>query len=390
MVLYGLGTTIGAGIYALTGELAGIAGYYAPVSFLLASLLAGFTAMSFAELSGRFPRAAGAALYTQQGFRSTHLATITGLLVFVAGVVSSAALVNGFVGYFHEFVAFDRFWIILGLCAILGGLAMWGIAQSVFVAGLLTLLEIGGLLLVVYAGAGSLGQLPMRLLELVPDFSLSSWTGIFAGTILAFYAFIGFEDMVDVAEEVRQVKKTLPRAIIITLLVTTLLYFLVMLVAVLAMPPEKLAASKAPLSAIYTHYTGNSATIISVIGSFAIINGALIQVIMGARVLYGLARRKQLPACFGKLNPVTRTPVLATGVAIGLVLLLAVYGRLSGLARGTSIVMLSVFAVVNFSLVLVKRREPRPPDTIVFPVWVPLFGFITSLGFVVLEITRLW
>jgi len=389
MVLYGLGTTIGAGIYALVGELAGIAGYYAPISFLLASVLAGFTAMSFAELSGRYPRAAGAALYVQKGFASTRLSTIVGLLVFAAGIVSSAALMNAFIGYFHEFFQLDRKVIIVALCLVLGGLAIWGIIQSVLVASIITLIEIGGLVLVIYTGTSGLNDLPQRLPELVPELSLTAWGGILAGSVLAFYAFIGFEDMVDVAEEVKQVKKTLPYAILITLIVTTFLYLLVMLVSVLAMPPEQLAKSKAPLSLIYTHYSGNSATVISVIGLFAIINGALIQIIMGSRVLYGLSSRKQLPAVFSKINSTTKTPVVATLMAVGLVLIIALYGRLSGLAKSASIIMLSVFTIVNFSLLLVKRRQPKPQESISFPFWVPLLGFVTSFAYVIMEIVRL-
>ncbi|MBE9564874.1 MAG: amino acid permease, partial [Proteobacteria bacterium] len=145
MVLYGLGTTIGAGIYALIGEIAGVAGYFAPISFLVASLMAGLTAISFAELCGRFPQAAGAAVYVKQGFSSNGLSTIVGLLVIAAGLASASALINGFVGYLHQFIGVDRILVIVLLTLVLGGIAAWGIAESVAIASLITVVEIGGL-----------------------------------------------------------------------------------------------------------------------------------------------------------------------------------------------------------------------------------------------------
>ncbi len=251
MVLYGLGTTVGAGIYALVGELAGVAGYLAPAAFLVASLLAGLTAMSFAELSGRFPLAAGAALYVQNGFSSTQMARLTGLVVVLAGLVSAAALLNGFVGYFHEFFNVDRSFIILLVTVVLSAIAIWGIAESVTIASVVTLVEIAGLLWIIGVSRSGLAQLPDMWVNFIPTIDTVSLASIYAGTLLAFYAFIGFEDMVDVAEEVKDVKRNLPIAILLTLGITTLLYVLIMIVAVLAMPPEILAKSKAPLALLF-------------------------------------------------------------------------------------------------------------------------------------------
>ena len=148
-MLYGLGTTIGAGIYALVGEMAAISGYYAPVSFLLASIMAALTALSFAELSGRFPRCAGAALYVKEGFSSERLSVIVGLLVVAAGLVSSAAIVNGFTAYLGEFIELDRFTAIIIVTLAIGAIAAWGIAESVSIAAFVTVVEIAGLLLVI-------------------------------------------------------------------------------------------------------------------------------------------------------------------------------------------------------------------------------------------------
>jgi len=390
MVLYGLGTTIGAGIYALVGEVAGLAGYFSPISFLIASLIACFTAISFAELSSRFPRAAGAALYVQQGFSSKHLSLLVGLLVISAGLVSASALINAFVGYLHQFFDVESTHIIVVTALILGALAIWGIYESVLVAGLVTLIEVGGLLLVISASAPALTEIPDLWSRLIPPPEGMVWTGIFSGAILAFYAFIGFEDMVDVAEEVKDVKKTLPRAILLTLGITTMLYFILLVTVVLAMPPDELAKSEAPLADIYAYHTGRDATIISVIGLFAIINGALIQMIMASRVLYGLSSRAQLPELLCYVHPRTRTPVVATLVATATVLTLALIGTLAGLATATSILMLVVFSLVNFSLWRIKLRDPFPVEASVFPLWIPVVGFITSSMFVLIELATLF
>ena len=389
LVLYGLGTTIGAGIYALVGEMAAISGYNAPVSFLLASVMAALTALSFAELSGRYPRCAGAALYVKEGFSSKRWSVIVGLLVVAAAFVSSAAIVNGFIAYLGEFIELDRFTAIIIVTLVIGAIAAWGIAESVSIAAFVTVVEIAGLLLVIVVSYSGLAELPDRWQELVPATDSASWYGIFAGSLLAFYAFIGFEDMVEVAEETRQVRRNLPIGIMLTLAITTLLYMAIMVTAVMAMPPEELAQSNVPLARLYEHYTGGDATIISIIGLFALINGALIQVIMASRVLYGMSSRNLLPAILSRVNQHTQTPLLATALTTVAILLLAVSGTLATLAKATSLIMLVVFSLVNLSLLLVKRKHPETDGLIVFPMFIPLLGFLVSAGFVVLEITGL-
>lgn len=389
LVLYGLGTTIGAGIYALVGEMAAISGYYAPVSFLLASVMAALTALSFAELSGRYPRCAGAALYVKEGFSSERLSTIVGLLVFAAALVSSAAIVNGFIAYLGEFIMLDRFTAIIIVTLALGAIAAWGIAESVSIAAFVTVVEIAGLLLVIAVSYSGLSELPDRWQELVPATDSASWHGIYAGSLLAFYAFIGFEDMVEVAEETRHVRRNLPIGIMLTLAITTLLYMTIMVTAVMAMPPEQLAQSPVPLARLYEHYTGGDATIISIIGLFALINGALIQVILASRVLYGMSSRNLLPAILGMVNQRTQTPLVATALTTVAILFLAASGTLASLAEATSLIMLVVFSLVNLSLLQVKRKHPETDGLIVFPMIIPLLGFLVSAGFVVLEIVNL-
>ncbi|XOV85090.1 MAG: APC family permease [bacterium] len=386
LVLYGLGTTVGAGIYSLLGEVARVAGYFAPWSFLLASLLAALTATSFAELSARYPRAAGVALYVEHGFSSRGLSLAVGMLVMSAGLVSSAALLNGFVGYALVFVDVERV-VIIACCALLiGSIAAWGIVQSVLMASVVTVVELAGLYLVIAVNDTALLSVVQRWPELVPPSGFASWSGIYAGILLAFYAFIGFEDMVDVAEEVKNVQRNLPLAILLTIIVTMLTYLLLMTTAVLAMPPEQLGRSTAPLAELYMVGTSGSGTLISAIGLFAIINGALIQVIMSARVMYGLSSRGLLPAVLSHVHPRTRTPLAATGLASSIMLFLALLGGLASLASLTSMIILSLFVLVNASLWRIKRREPMVSGVISFPRWISALGAVVSLGFVLLQV----
>ncbi len=389
LVLYGLGTTIGAGIYALIGEVAGSAGTYAPVSFLVAALLAGLSALSFAELGARFPTSAGEARYVREGLNSASLALIVGFMVIASGVVSSAAVLNGFTGYFMELTGAPRSLSVLGIVLILGGLAAWGIGQSVGVAAFLTLVEAGGLILVIWAGQGGLLDPPPRIGDLMPPFELAAWSGIMAGSFLAFFAFIGFEDMVNVAEEVKDVTRVMPRAIVITLSVTLVLYVAVALVAVRSVPLAELAASKAPLALVFERSTGWSPVPISLIAVMATVNGALIQIVMATRVLYGLARQGQVPAVFGRINARTRTPILATIMVSGAVLILAMAFRTAPLAQATSFIVLTIFALVNLALWRIKRHGVAAPEAPNMPIWIPILGFHVSTAFAGVEAVRL-
>lgn len=376
LVLYGLGTTIGAGIYALTGVVAGRAGLHAPVCFGLASLIALFTALSFAELSSRFPRAGGEAVYVIEGLRRDWLATAVGLLVIAAGLISAATVTLAFAGYLTELVPVPRLLALLAAVALVGGLAAWGVRESVTVAGMMTLVEVGGLLLVVAYGGGALAELPARGSALLPA-TPTEFQAVGSAAILAFYAFLGFEDMVNVAEEVRDVRRVLPLAILTTLAVTALLYLLVSLVAVLSVPPQELALAKAPL-ALVLERSGGPAGLLGVIALFALLNGALIQVMKSARVLYGLAGERLLPARFGQVHPRTHTPLFATGLATLVVTVLALAVPLASLARATSLVTLVTFALANLALVRVKRREPAPEGATLFPLWVPVTGLLLN------------
>ncbi len=389
ITFYGLGTILGAGIYVLVGKVAGIAGMQAPMSFVVAAGLAVLTGISYAELAARYPKSAGEAVYVYEGLGVRGISVSVGGLVVLVGVVSAATIAAGYVGYLHIFVPVPSWLAITGLVLILGALAAWGISESVIIASLLTLLEIGGLVLIIWIGRDSLADLPGRWSELLPPLDIAVWQGIALGAYLAFFAFIGFEDMVNVAEEVVDPTRNLPRAILIAIAVSTTLYLLVALVAVLALAPAELAAAEAPLALIYERATGSTPSTISFISLFAVVNGALIQIIMASRVVYGMSREGWIHRVFATVSATTHTPVVATGMVTGMVLILALSLPLLTLAKATSFAVLVVFALVNLSLFRIKFRDPRPAGIRIFPRWIPLAGFTASVALLTLQLVEL-
>jgi amino acid transporter len=383
--LYGLGNILGAGIYVLIGKVVGHAGMFAPASFLLASLLAGLTAFTYAELAARYPLSAGEAVYVRAGIGLRFVPALVGVLIILAGVVSAATILRGFAGYLQVFFPAPDFAVIVVMSGLLGGLAAWGIIESVWTAALVTLVEVAGLCMILWVAAPGVLASGAAWPEITLATADMHWAGIFVGGFLAFYAFIGFEDMVNVAEEVRDPVRNLPRAILVALVVSTLLYFLVALAAVLSAPVGQLASSDAPLAWLYSHLTGREPVTITLISLFAVINGALIQIIMASRVAYGMARQGWLPALFGRVSVMTRTPVFATASVALLLLVMALWLPLETLAKATSYFLLVVFALVNLSLWRLKRRTTQPAGIINVPAWVPVCGCLASAAFVLVQ-----
>jgi amino acid transporter len=251
----------------------------------------------------------------------------------------------------------------------------------VSLAGVLTLIEIGGLALIVVAGIGHDPSILLRLGEVVPhSFDPVIWSGVFSAGLLAFFAFIGFEDLVNIAEEVKNPLKVLPWAIFLTLTLSTLIYVTVVSVAVLSVPVEGLAASKAPLGYVYERVTGGSPLVISAIAIVATLNGIIVQMIMASRVLYGLSAQGDLPEILSQVSSATRTPLIATALVTAIILVLALVFPIEGLAEMTSRVTLTIFSLVNLALLSLKLREDTHPEGMfTVALWVPVAGLGLSL-----------
>ncbi|MDF2118627.1 amino acid permease [Roseiarcaceae bacterium H3SJ34-1] len=380
LVLYGTGITIGAGIYVLIGTVAGHAGVYAPWSFLIAAVVMAFTVASYAELSTRFPVSAGEAAYVKEAFHSRILSILTGLLTIGIGVISSAAVAIGSAGYIGQFIDWPGGLIVVFVVAMLSAVAAWGILESVLLASVFTLMEVGGLLIIILAGLRSDLQIAGAFIQPIP-LDAQVLSGIAFASLLAFFAFIGFEDLVNVVEEVKVPHRDLPRAMALTLGVSAILYILVAAIAIIAVPPAELSLSPAPLSLVFNKVAGASPVLISTIAIVATLNTVLAQITMATRVIYGMAGQGDLPAILGKIDRRTKTPLIATGVIAVLVAGLALNVSLERLAESTSLGTLVVFALVNLSLLQLRYRNvPSKERHVSVPLWVPACGLVTSVA----------
>ncbi|MDX1335516.1 MAG: amino acid permease [Gammaproteobacteria bacterium] len=387
LLFFGLGNILGAGIYVLIGKIAAEAGLFTPIAFFIAALVAAFSAFTYSELSARYSYSSGVASYVAEGFHTLNLTRLTGLLVASVGVVTSATIARGFHGYLSVFFSVPEWLSISVLILTLGLLTIWGITQSVSVVAVMTVVEIAGLLLVIWAGKDALVGLPAEITTLTPPADADIWIGILMGAFLAFFAFTGFEDMVTIAEEVKKPAKTLPAGIILSLFLATVLYALVALVAILTLDQTALSASHAPLTDVIIASSDINPSIITLISIFAIINGALIQMIMVSRMLYGMAAKGWIWHGFAEVNASTQTPIIASLVVIAIILGLALWFPLVELAKTTSFLLLTIFSLVNASLIRIKLYEEEPPSGIIInPIWVPVLGLITSFGLIVFQL----
>lgn len=355
LVFYGLGVTIGAGIFALVGEVLAVAGDRAPLAFLVAALIAGATGVTYAILVRLFPRAGGVAVYVNHGLGKA-IGFIAGLGVIVTGIVSSATISLSFSGYVAAIVPVSQPLMVFVILAVLAGVACWGVRESVLFAAVITILELSTLLLVAVFGLPEFVTFANVERAFSPPTDTALMAPVFAASLLAFFAFIGFEDIINMAEETREPNRVLPRAIFWTLVITSLVYLAISLVAVSVPDRDMVAGSGAPMKALFELVTGLPGEPVAAMAAIAMINGILVQMVMVSRMMYGMAGERQLPAVLARVHPTTKTPVIATLLVATIILILALAFPLVRLAQMTSYVTLSVFAIVNFALFAIGRN----------------------------------
>lgn len=386
-VLYGLGVTIGAGIYVLVGVAAGRSGMHAPLAFGLAALVMGLSAASFAELGTRMPVSASEAAYVERAFNRPWLSLATGLLVIITAVISASTISSGSAGYLQALLPLDKGWIIGGVVIAMGLVSCLATIHSITFAGMMTLIEVAGLVLIVGAGLWNGPGLISRLPEMWPGSDPAGWLGVASTTMIAVFAFIGFEHLVNIAEEMKAPRRTLPAALFLTLGLTALIYGLVVWVSIIAVPPAELAGSNAPLALVFERLTGWPPASLSAIAIVATLNGVIVHMIMIARVIYGLAQQGNLPAVLGRVSRTTGTPLVATGIGVMLILFFSTALPLEGLAQLTSQGTLLLFATVNLALIRIRWREAAPPPGVfVCPGWIPYAGLVASLSILIIDI----
>jgi amino acid transporter len=381
LAAYAIGDILGAGIYALVGKVAALCGPALWITFAVSAVVALLTGFTYAELASRYPRSAGASLYCRQGFRHPLPAFVVGIFVLLSGLNSAAAVSRALVGYVHQFVGAPEIAVSLIFLVVMSFLNFWGIEESSRVNVVLTAVEVTGLLLVIAAGVAVARALPAAEVigRLTPQ--PEHLRGVLPATTIAFFAFIGFEDVANVAEEARDPRRTLPRAIVIAIMFTTAMYVAVGVAALVAVPVETLAASSAPLAAVVEaggiQVPGRLFAFIAIV---AIANTGLLNLIMTARLSYGMAREGMLPAILGEVHAIRRTPSVAVALMFALAVLLSLTGGVQVLAQSTSVLLIVVFFLVHVSLILVKRREEAAPaDIFTVPMVVPLAGAVSCL-----------
>ncbi len=375
-----LGDILGGGIYALVGEVGGEVGGAIWASFLVALVLAALTAASYAELVTKYPRAGGAALYAKKAFSHQFVAFMIAFAVMASGIASASTLARGFGGdYLSEFIEMPVQVAALIFIAVIAVINLVGILFSVRLNVILTVVELGGLLLVVVIGAFALGDgigEPSRAFEFKEG--MAPLAAILAGATVSFYALIGFEDSVNIAEETKDPRRSYPFALFAGLAAAGLIYMAVTVIASMAVPTEKLAASDgALLEVVQLGPLAMSTKVFSAIGLLALANGALINMIMASRLLYGMAEEDVLPSTFGRLSR-WRTPVVAIVFTTAISAALILTGDLGDLADTTVLLLLGVFIAVNAS-VLILRRDPVSHNHFQVPSALPILGIVACV-----------
>ncbi|WP_261674484.1 APC family permease [Streptomyces lusitanus] len=375
-----LGDVLGAGVYVLVGQVAADAGGAVWVPLVVALLLALLTAASYAELATKYPRAGGASHYATRAF-GPFAGFVAGFCMLAAGIVSVAALARGFGGdYLSAFVTLPVALVAVVFLALLALVNARGIKESTRANVVATVVEVGGLAVVVVLGAwlllrgdGDLG----RLTDLgTPEKGAAA--AVLSGSVLAYYSFVGFETSVNVAEETRNPRRSYPRALFGALATAGAVYVLVGLAASAAVPTAQLAGSSGPLLEVVKEAGGVPPKLFSAIALVAVANGALLTGIMSSRLAYGMAKDGLLPGALTKVLPGRRTPWAAIAVTTGLAMLLALTGSVATLASTLVLLLLIVFLLVN-TAVLVLRRDPGETDHFRTPVVLPVLGIASCV-----------
>lgn len=382
LTIYGIGGMLGGGIYALIGKVAGEAGSLAWLSFVVAMVVAAPTAVSYLVLAARFPRSGGEAHYVLRAFDAPPLAALIGWLVALSGLVSMAALSVAFAGYARELVPAVPGPVVIAAFLIgISAINLRGIGLTTGINVLFTIIEVSGLVIVIVVGSmlvfgdGAEAATAAPATVAAPG----AWA-VMQGALLAFYAFIGFEDMVNLAEEVERPERAYRWAIPLALVVVSAIYVAIAAIATRAVPIDVLAASPAPLGEVVERgVTWSSAHLFDIIALFAVANSALLNAVMASRLLYGMGVEGLLPSWFAAVNDRYRTPHRSIGVVLALGLALALTGSLALLAGTTGLILLLVFATVNAALVVILGRGP---GLVAVPRAIPILGVVLSLAMV--------
>jgi basic amino acid/polyamine antiporter, APA family len=377
---YGVGIILGAGIYALVGEGAGITGNSLWLSFIIGAVIAGFTGLSYAELASMFPKAAAEYVYVNNGFGMKSLAFLIGWLILFTGVATVATVALGFAGYFHGLFGINVMLTAILLILSLSYLNFLGIKHSSRLNVVFTCIEVSGLLLVIILAffnrdkIVSIDYLQMK----------NGVSGILSAAALVFFAYVGFEDIANIAEETKNSRRILAKAFILAVVITTVLYVLTSVATVSLATPAELSTSTSPLAlAVSKTFLGHYAFILmSFIALFATANTVLVAMIVGSRMAYGMARDKALPHMLSRIDQKRGSPYMAIVIFMLLSLLFLSVGGINFVASISSLSAFLTFALVNSSLLLLRFKDTSTVRSFRSPVNIGEFPVLAFLGLV--------
>lgn len=383
LIIYGVGDILGAGIYALVGKIAGHAGSLTWFSFAIAMGIISFTALSYSELGSRFPKSGGVSIYIHEAFGTQWFSMLTGLLLFCATILSISTLSHAFAGYLRA-LGFNvpRSLDIFGFLLILLLINLRGIKQSSIANIISTSVEVSGLFIVLGCGFWYLATHHSNVI--VTPTETPGIGEVLQGTALAFFAFTGFEDMANIAEEVKEPKKNLPRAILSSVGIAGILYLGVSWVATMIIPGSELSSSDAPLLDVVSKSSpALPKSLFSIIAIFAVFNSALLNYITASRLLYGMAKENLLPKSLQRVHPKFHTPYSAIFLIFPIILCLVLTSNLGDLASSTSAIVLIVFSLSNLALIKIKlntKKERVSTKIFRIPLLVPCFAIALNLA----------
>ena len=393
LMLMGVGSMLGAGIYGLVGKAAGVMGGAVWMAFLVAMVAALLTGISYASIASRYPRAGGAAYATQRAYRLLWLSYVVGLAIACSGLGSISTQAKVVAENLNTLIGLDLGFalagapagillISMGFLVLVSALVYRGIAESMWANAVCTVVETLGLVLIIAVGMRFWGQADLFEAPAVPTNPAGAITAglILQGSILTFFSFLGFEDMINVAEEVERPHRTIPFALIGAMIVASLIYIAVSVTAVSVVPWQELSAAPGPLKLVIERAAPWFPAIgFTVITIAAVANTALVNFVMASRLLYGMSRQGLLPASLGRVHRRRQTPYVAIGILLVAVIGLQFAGDISELAGATVLLLLVVFAVVNGALIVLSRREGKIEGAFNCPVAIPALGVAICL-----------
>ncbi len=375
LTLCGVGIILGAGIYALIGKAAGMAGGAVWISFVIAAVVAGLSGLSYAELSSIFPKAGAEYEYTRNAF-SRRIAFLVGWMIALSGVIGAATVALGFGGYFEAVFGTPAIIAALGVVIFFSLVMLFGVKESAWFAMVGTLVEVVGLVIVLLVAVPYIGS--------INYFEVPSWSGVFAAAALVFFAYIGFEEMTRMAEEAKNPEKNMPLALILAIAITTALYILVAIACVSVVDPSSLAESSSPLADVVSVAMGSGAFVVfSIIALFATGNTVLLIMLAASRIIYGMADSGSLPKKLAYIHPVRQTPWAAIILTMLLTCVFFAVGEIEKIANLTNFTVFATFIVINAALIKLRYEKPEIKRPFRVPLnigWVPVLPVLAIIS----------